>query len=45
LKRENTHFHFRSEFDGPGGIGDIEFYALSDNQADNMEIEGSAKSR
>jgi hypothetical protein len=42
LKREKTHFHFRSEFKGDGGIGDVEIYYLRDEQLDNMELEASA---
>ena len=26
LKKKKTHFHFRSDFAGQGGLGDIEIY-------------------
>ncbi|MCP3852758.1 MAG: hypothetical protein GY694_21405 [Gammaproteobacteria bacterium] len=43
LKKEKTHFHFRSEFEGAGGIGDIEFYFQTESQPSNLEIESSCK--
>lgn len=43
LKRYKTHFHFRGDFKGDGGIGDIELYYQTDNQPSNMELEASAK--
>lgn len=41
LKKEKTHFHFRSRFEGSGGVGDIEFYYQTDDQPNNLEIESS----
>lgn len=41
LKKEKTHFHFRSEFKGQGGIGDIEIYYQTDDQSSNLTIESS----
>jgi hypothetical protein len=43
LKRYKTHFHFRSNYEGNGGIGDIEIYYQEDDQPNNMEIEASAE--
>lgn len=43
MKQERTHFHFRSEFEGAGGIGDIELYFMPEDQPNNMELEASAK--
>ncbi len=40
LKVKKDHFHFRGEFNGGGGIGDIEFYFQSKDQKSNLEIEG-----
>ena len=34
LKKEKTHFHFRSEFKGEGGIGDIELYHSQGDDTD-----------
>ena len=39
LKARKAHFHFRSDFSGPGGIGDIEFYFQDDDQSGNLELE------
>jgi len=43
LKKEKTHFHFRSDFDGLGGIGDIEFYFQTEDQKSNLNIESTCK--
>ena len=39
LKTSKDHFHFRSEFKGEGGIGDIELYYQTGKQNSNLEIE------
>ena len=39
LKDTKEHFHFRSEFEGKGGIGDIEFYYRREHGPGNLEIE------
>ena len=40
MKQEKTqHFHLSSEFEGDGGIGDIEFYLQKEGK-DNMQISG-----
>ena len=33
------HFHFRSEFTGPGGIADVEIYRAEEDAPKNMHIE------
>jgi hypothetical protein len=33
------HFHFRSNYEGSGGVGDIEFYVRSPEEPNNMSIE------
>lgn len=43
LKTSKNHFHFRSDFQGNGGIGDIEFYYQTDDNNDNLVIERDAK--
>lgn len=43
LKREETHFHYRSAFEGVGGIADVTFYFRQEEQEPNMELEDSAK--
>ncbi len=40
LKVKKDHFHFRSDFEDCGGIGDIEFYFQNEDQKSNIEIEG-----
>ena len=40
LKTNKNHFHFRSEFEGNGGVGDIEFFFQTEDQKSNLEIEG-----
>ncbi len=39
LKENQDHFHFRSNFKGKGGVGDIEFYFLNNTDEDNMHLE------
>ena len=39
LKENKNHFHFRSEFGGEDGVGDIEFYYQAEEQKSNLEIE------
>ncbi len=38
LKASKEHFHCRSECEGKGGIGDIEFYFLDKKSPGNLEI-------
>lgn len=33
------HFHIFSDYEGSGGVGDIEFYIQGDNQTDNVTLE------
>ncbi|MBI1423861.1 MAG: hypothetical protein GC149_10385 [Gammaproteobacteria bacterium] len=40
LKTSKDHFHFRSEFEGDGGVGDIEFYYQTQDLGSNLAIEG-----
>ena len=42
LKNERSHFHLRSDFEGSGGIGDIELYYQTDEQPSNLAIESSS---
>ncbi len=37
-KNKDEHFHARSDYDGDGGVGDIEFYVELENTKDNMEL-------
>jgi hypothetical protein len=39
LKKTKSHFHYRSDFSGEGGVGDIEFYWADDNEKDNMKLD------
>ena len=43
LKKYKTHFHLRSEFEGEGGVGDIEIYYQSDSVPDNLTLESSCR--
>jgi len=37
LRAKNSeHFHARSSFRGPGGIGDIEFYLVPEDAQDDL---------
>ena len=45
LKEEKDHFHFRSSFEGEGGIGDIEFYFNPNESNLNLEIEGDFREK
>ncbi len=42
MKKEKTHFHFRSDFEGTGGIGDIELYYQANDQGSNLTIDSSS---
>lgn len=39
LKQEKTHFHLRSDFEGDGGVGDVEMYLQSDEEFSNLDLE------
>ena len=39
LKHTKSHFHLRGDYEGVGGIGDIEIYWEQESDADNMEIQ------
>jgi len=41
LKKSKDHFHFRSNYVGEGGVGDIEFFWMENSSRDNMEIDDS----
>ena len=43
LKKYKTHFHLRSEFEGKGGVGDIEIYYQSEEVQDNLKLEPSCR--
>lgn len=43
LKKEKTHFHLRSEFEGSGGVGDIQFYYQPIEAPSDLELESSCK--
>ena len=38
LKQRKDHFHLRSDYEGPGGIADIEVYLQAQNVMNNMEL-------
>ena len=40
LKASKSHFHFRSNYEGTGGVGDIEFYYQTDDQNSNLLLNG-----
>lgn len=40
-KQRKQHFHIMSDYDGPIGVGDIEFYFQGELE-NNMEITGGA---
>lgn len=40
-KDENKHFHISSDYEGEGGVGDIEF-SVQGEEKDNMSISGFA---
>ena len=39
IKKDKSHFHLRSEFDGDGGVGDIEIYWEENDISSNMTLE------
>jgi hypothetical protein len=41
LKENKNHFHFRSEFEGVGGVGDIEIYWQPNEGESNLELDVS----
>lgn len=41
LENENGHFHIRSDYDGSGGVGDIEFYVQNEREQNNMVLDSS----
>jgi hypothetical protein len=41
MKESNGHFHLRSDYDGSGGVGDIEFYSQDEKEKNNMELDYS----
>ena len=36
---KEKHFHFFSDYEGPGGVGDIAFYHNTDNFKSNMQTD------
>ena len=38
LQKKDNHFHIRGDYNGPGGVGDIEFYIQDENQQNNLEF-------
>ncbi|MGE0267389.1 MAG: hypothetical protein AB7S78_02885 [Candidatus Omnitrophota bacterium] len=36
--KTKNHFHFRSNYDGKSGVGDVEFYLEDDTVSDNMKF-------
>lgn len=43
LKDKKTHFHYRSEMNGNGGLADIEIYFRRAEEPSNMELEASVE--
>ncbi len=41
---KDQHFHASSDYEGEGGIGDIEFYVQSADEQDNLMITGPSVS-
>jgi hypothetical protein len=41
IKSKDGHFHLRSDYHGSGGVGDIEFFILDENETDNMKLDSS----
>lgn len=41
LKKDKGHFHFRSDYEGANGVGDIEIFYQTDNEDSNMELDSS----
>jgi len=41
LKESRSHFHFRSNYEGNGGIGDIEIYLQPSEDPSNLELDVS----
>ena len=39
---QEQHFHLSSEFDGEGGVGDIEIYIKEEKTKNNMKLLGNA---
>jgi hypothetical protein len=42
IKKEQQHFHIASDYEGEGGIGDIEIYLLQEDERNNMAITSPA---
>ncbi len=42
MLRTQSHFHLRSDFEGHGGIGDVEIYLQSDEIDNNISLDSSA---
>ncbi len=38
--KRDQHFHISSDYEGEGGIGDVEIYLMEENQKNNMFITG-----
>ena len=38
LDGELDHIHFRGDFDGDGGIGDVEFGLIGDEEGDDLSL-------
>ena len=43
LKKYKSHFHFRSTFEGNGGIGDIEVYYEEEGVPNGLSLESSSR--
>ena len=39
LKKSDGHFHLRSDFNGSGGVGDIELYMQNTQEESNLELD------
>ncbi|MBI5747839.1 MAG: hypothetical protein HZA00_01850 [Nitrospinae bacterium] len=37
---KDQHFHISSDYEGEGGIGEIEFYVQEEDEESNMKITG-----
>jgi hypothetical protein len=43
LKKYKSHFHFRSDYEGDGGIGDIEVYFEKEGTTNSLSLESSCR--
>jgi len=41
MKETNGHFHLRSDFEGSGGVADIELYSQDEKEHNNMALDAN----